>query len=56
MFYADTIGLDRVLARVEEFEARHGTELWSAAPLLKRLAGSGKTFSGLDQEAAAAAG
>ena len=24
MFYADTIGLDRVLARLEEFEARHG--------------------------------
>jgi 3-hydroxyacyl-CoA dehydrogenase len=56
MFYGDTIGLDRVLARLEEFEARHGAELWSPAPLLKRLAGSGKTFSGLDQEAAVAAG
>jgi 3-hydroxyacyl-CoA dehydrogenase len=56
MFYADTIGLDRVLARLEEFETRHGAELWSPAPLLKRLAGSGKTFSSLDQEAAAAAG
>jgi len=56
MFYADTIGLDRVLARLEEFETRHGGELWSPAPLLKRLAGSGKTFSSLDQEAAAAAG
>ena len=56
MFYADTIGLDRVLARLEEFEARHGAELWSPAPLLKRLAGSGKTFSSFDQEAAAAAG
>jgi 3-hydroxyacyl-CoA dehydrogenase len=56
MSYADTIGLDRVLSRLEEFEARHGSELWSPAPLLKRLAGSGKTFSGLDQEATAAAG
>ena len=56
MFYADTIGLDRVLERLAEFEARHGAELWSPAPLLKRLAGSGKTFSSLDQEAAAAAG
>ena len=27
MFYADTIGLDRVLARLEEFEARHGADV-----------------------------
>ena len=56
MFYADTIGLDHVLARLQEFEERHGTALWSPAPLLQRLAASGKTFSGFDQEAAAAAG
>jgi 3-hydroxyacyl-CoA dehydrogenase len=56
MFYADTLGLDRVLARLAEFEQRHGAEFWSPAPLLKRLAESGKTFSSFDQEAAAAAG
>ncbi|MGH9666181.1 MAG: 3-hydroxyacyl-CoA dehydrogenase NAD-binding domain-containing protein [Bryobacteraceae bacterium] len=44
MFYADTVGLETVYARVVEFEARHG-ELWAPAPLLKRLAESGGTFS-----------
>ena len=50
MCYADTAGLDFVLARLEEFEARHGAALWSPAPLLKRLAASGGTFSGWDHE------
>jgi 3-hydroxyacyl-CoA dehydrogenase len=49
MFYADTLGLDRVRSRVEEFEASHGSALWSPAPLLVRLAAGGKTFSSLDQ-------
>ncbi len=56
MFYADTVGLDHVLSRLQEFEHRHGAALWSPAPLLQRLAASGKTFSSFDQEAAAAAG
>lgn len=50
MFYADTVGLPRVLARVREFEARHGADLWSPAPLLIRLAESGGTFGSLDAE------
>ena len=50
MFYADTIGLHELLARVAEFEERHGAELWSPAPLLQRLAASGKTFSSFDRE------
>ncbi|MDF2467000.1 MAG: 3-hydroxyacyl-CoA dehydrogenase NAD-binding protein [Ramlibacter sp.] len=44
MFYADTVGLDKVYARVLEFERQHG-EFWKPAPLLKRLAESGKTFA-----------
>src|SRR5712692_3689205 len=36
MFYADTIGLDKVLARIREFERIHG-DLWKPAPLLERL-------------------
>jgi 3-hydroxyacyl-CoA dehydrogenase len=56
MFYADTVGLDQVLARVQEFERRHGSELWSQAPLLQRLAASGKTFSSFDQELTAGKG
>ena len=45
MFYADTIGLANVVARIEEFAQRHGAALWTPAPLLKRLAAEGKTFT-----------
>jgi 3-hydroxyacyl-CoA dehydrogenase len=45
MFYAGTIGLAKVVARIEEFGQRHGTALWTPAPLLKRLAMEGKTFT-----------
>jgi 3-hydroxyacyl-CoA dehydrogenase len=48
MFYADTVGLAKVLARVEEFEARHGSDLWSPAPLLEQLAKEGRTFASYD--------
>ena len=44
MWYADTVGLKKVLARVEEFEKLHG-ELWTPAPLLRKLAEEGKTFA-----------
>ena len=44
MFYADNIGLKTVLARVEEFQERHGAALWAPAALLKRLAEAGQTF------------
>jgi len=44
MFYADNIGLKTVLARVEEFQERHGAALWAPAALLKRLAEAGRTF------------
>jgi 3-hydroxyacyl-CoA dehydrogenase len=44
MFYADTVGLKNVVARIEEFCASHGADLWTPAPLLKRLALEGKTF------------
>jgi 3-hydroxyacyl-CoA dehydrogenase len=48
MFYADTIGLKNVLARVEEFQDRHGAALWAPAPLLRRLAETGRKFAGFD--------
>ena len=56
MFYADTIGLKNVLAKVEEFEKRHGSDLWAPAPLLKKLAESGKTFESFDKDKESAAG
>ena len=45
MFYAGTIGLPRVLKRIEEFQAERGPGLWTPAPLLKRLAEAGNTFT-----------
>ncbi|HTS76278.1 MAG TPA: 3-hydroxyacyl-CoA dehydrogenase NAD-binding domain-containing protein [Bryobacteraceae bacterium] len=56
MFYADTVGLNHVLAKVEEFEKRHGPDLWAPAPLLKKLAESGKTFEAWDKDKESAAG
>jgi 3-hydroxyacyl-CoA dehydrogenase len=55
MFYADTVGLVNVLSRIQEFEARHGSDLWSPAPLLKRLAQDGRTFVDFDRQAASQA-
>jgi 3-hydroxyacyl-CoA dehydrogenase len=53
MWYADTVGLKNVLARVEEFHKQHG-EWWMPAPLLKRLAEEGKTFAEFNAQAATA--
>ncbi len=50
MFYADTVGLSEVLARIEEFEKRHGSGLWAPAPLLKKLVLDGKTFKDFDKQ------
>lgn len=50
MFYAGTVGLNNVITRIEEFERVHGSDLWSPAPLLKRLAEEGKTFEAFDRE------
>jgi len=44
MFYADSVGLDRVLARVKALHARCG-DWWKPAPLLEKLAAEGRTFS-----------
>ncbi|HEY4359455.1 MAG TPA: 3-hydroxyacyl-CoA dehydrogenase NAD-binding domain-containing protein [Bryobacteraceae bacterium] len=47
MWYADTVGLKNVYARVSEYHAKHG-ELWEPAPLLRRLAEAGETFASFD--------
>jgi 3-hydroxyacyl-CoA dehydrogenase len=56
MFYADTVGLKTVLARIEEFRKRHGEDLWTPAPLLRRLAETGGTFTNFDRQREVAAG
>ncbi len=54
MWYADTVGLQKVYQRICEFHQQHG-ELWEPAPLLQRLAETGKTFAEFDKEQVAAA-
>lgn len=54
MWYADTVGLQKVYDRIREFEQQHG-ELWAPAPLLKDLADSGRTFSQFSKEKRATA-
>ena len=44
MFYADTVGLEKVLESVKRFHATHG-ELWKPAALLEKLAAEGKKFN-----------
>jgi 3-hydroxyacyl-CoA dehydrogenase len=46
MFYADTVGLDRVLASIEGFQKGYRGEVWKPAPLLVKLAKEGKRFNG----------
>ena len=54
MWYADRIGLKKVLERIREFEAQVGN-WWKPAPLLVRLAGQGKTLSGYSAKQTVAA-
>jgi 3-hydroxyacyl-CoA dehydrogenase len=49
--HADTVGLERVLARIREFHRIHG-ELWAPALLLEKLVRKQKTFSDFDREKA----
>jgi 3-hydroxyacyl-CoA dehydrogenase len=41
MFYADTVGLPTILARVKEYRARFG-DYWQPAPLLEKLVADGR--------------
>jgi 3-hydroxyacyl-CoA dehydrogenase len=55
MFYADTVGLQKVYDRVVEFHKQHG-ERWAPAPLLEKLAKEGKRFSDFSNTTLAVAG
>jgi 3-hydroxyacyl-CoA dehydrogenase len=46
MFYADTVGLPRVLAAIEKFQQGYMGEVWKPAPLLVKLAKEGRKFNG----------
>lgn len=47
MFYADLVGLDRILDRLKAFQAQYGDE-FAPAPLLEQLTKGGNGFSSLN--------
>jgi len=47
MWYADTVGLNKILSRILAFREQHGPR-WEPAPLLKRLAAEKKTFANFE--------
>jgi len=49
MFYADMVGLPKVLERIRQFEKSHG-EIWKPARLLQQLAEQGKSFADFQRE------
>jgi 3-hydroxyacyl-CoA dehydrogenase len=53
MWYADSVGLKQVYARISEFHRQHG-EIWQPAPLLARLAEQGKPYAQFGKEEGAA--
>jgi 3-hydroxyacyl-CoA dehydrogenase len=48
MKYADTVGLDKVLADIRTF-AKEDPQFWQPSPLLERLVAEGKTFDSLNR-------
>jgi 3-hydroxyacyl-CoA dehydrogenase len=44
MFYADTLGLDAVVASIRELAKVHGKRYWTPAPLLVTLADEGRSL------------
>ncbi len=48
MFYADTLGLQTVVAGIERFGGEQGTNDWTPAELLLQLAGRGENFADFD--------
>ena len=49
MWYADTVGLKKILQTIQEFHRAHG-EFWEPAPLLRQLVEQGRTFAQWDAE------
>ncbi len=45
MFYADTVGLDKVLASIQSFQKGYQGIAWKPAPLLVKLAKEGRRFN-----------
>jgi 3-hydroxyacyl-CoA dehydrogenase len=50
MHYADTLGLDQVVAKIRELAGTGGGSYWVPSPLLLELAASGRTFADWDRQ------
>ena len=48
MWYADTQGLDNVLADIERFYAESGDDVWKPSNLLRNLVSEDRNFASLD--------
>ncbi len=48
MWYADTQGLDNVLADIERFYEESGDNVWKPSNLLRKLVSEGRNFASLD--------
>ena len=46
MFYADQVGLDKVLSSIKRFQDGYQGLQWQPAPLLAKLAKEGRRFNG----------
>ncbi|MCZ6671956.1 MAG: 3-hydroxyacyl-CoA dehydrogenase NAD-binding domain-containing protein [Verrucomicrobia bacterium] len=44
MFYADTVGLDKVLGKLKEFQEQDNDDFWQPSPLIEKLVAEGKGF------------
>jgi 3-hydroxyacyl-CoA dehydrogenase len=51
MFWADNVGLDKVLSKIRRFGDELGTDYWTPAPLIVSLVEGGKKFSDLPRGA-----
>ena len=49
MFYADSLGLDRIVAQIEDLASTGGRDYWRVSRLLRELAESGRTFAEWDR-------
>jgi len=56
MFYADTIGLPKLLEGMRRYRDIFGPMHWEPSPLLVRLVEEGKTLAQWDRERRAASG
>lgn len=52
MYWADTVGLGAIVARLEQLVAETGDGTLQPAPLLRRLAAEGKGFADLKTRSA----